>query len=253
MLKFIGIGSAFNYELGNTSAYIKENKTLLLIDCGETVFARIQEMNLLSDVENVYVAITHMHSDHVGSLASLIDYLYWNKNIVPNLILPNGDEESEVAEETFRKYLTILGISEDHYETTYADMMEDVLTGLKTINYLTVKHSPRLVSYAIELIFENKKIIYVGDNNDVSYMNKISYTMDENTFVYTDCSTGENEVHISLDALAEIFDEEKRKNIYCTHFDNYEVINKAKGLGFKVAGRELSKAELLKQIASRKI
>ena len=43
MLKFIGTGSAFNTELGNTSAYIKQNKTLLLIDAGPTVFARAKE------------------------------------------------------------------------------------------------------------------------------------------------------------------------------------------------------------------
>ena len=44
MLKFIGTGSAFNQDLGNTSAYIKDGETLLLIDCGETVFQRIKEI-----------------------------------------------------------------------------------------------------------------------------------------------------------------------------------------------------------------
>ena len=57
MLKFIGTGSAFNKDLGNTSAYIKENETLLLIDCGQTVFTRMQEINLLDDVKKVYIII----------------------------------------------------------------------------------------------------------------------------------------------------------------------------------------------------
>ena len=34
MLKFIGMGSAFNTGLGNTSAYIKKEDRMLLIDCG---------------------------------------------------------------------------------------------------------------------------------------------------------------------------------------------------------------------------
>lgn len=253
MLKFIGVGSAFNYEMGNTSAYIKENNNLLLIDCGETVFSRIKEMNLLTDVENVYIAITHMHSDHVGSLASLIEYAYSVKDITPNLILPSDEIESDAAENVLRNYLNILGVDEEHYDMTYADMMEDVFEGLKTIEYKKIKHSKKIVSYSIELVFEDKNIVYVGDNNDMEYMNKLSYTMTENTKIYTDCTTKENDNHISLEQLSQIFDEEKRKNVYCTHFENFDAYREAKDMGFKVTSRELSKAELLKQIASRKI
>lgn len=72
MLKFIGTGSAFNTELGTTSAYIKNEDILLLIDCGETTFARIMELKLLEDVKKAYIMITHMHSDHIAGLAALI-------------------------------------------------------------------------------------------------------------------------------------------------------------------------------------
>jgi len=68
MLKFIGIGSAFNTKLGNTSAYIKQNGVLLLIDCGELTFDRILKMNLLDDVNEVHIAVIHTHPDHIGSL-----------------------------------------------------------------------------------------------------------------------------------------------------------------------------------------
>jgi len=253
MLKFIGIGSAYNHEMGNTSAYIKENNNLLIIDCGETVFSRIKEMNLLNDVENVYIAITHMHCDHVGSLASFISYLYSVKQIMPNLLLPSDEIDSETVENTFREFLNIQGVSEDCYDTTYADMMEDVFSGLQYIEYKKVKHSNSLVSFALEFVFNDKKIIYVGDNNDVKYLTKISENMDESTIVYTDCTVKENNNHITLEQLAEIFDEEKRKRVYCTHFDDFNTINQAKDYGFKVTNRELSKAELLKQISNRKI
>ena len=75
MLKFIGTGSAFNTELGNTSAYIKQDQTLFILDCGETAFTRMKQLNIFEDVKNVYIAITHMHPDHVGSLGSLVFYL----------------------------------------------------------------------------------------------------------------------------------------------------------------------------------
>ncbi len=132
MLKFIGTGNAVNSEMGNTSAYIKENETLLLIDCGSTVFSRIKEINLLDDVKNVYVINTHTHNDHIGSLATLIGYLYFSKNIVTNIVLTNSDN-SEAQENTLRSFLTLSGVSEDYYEFVYGDMMEDVFENLVKI------------------------------------------------------------------------------------------------------------------------
>ena len=123
MLKFIGTGSAFNQDLGNTSAYIKDGETLLLIDCGETVFQRIKEIKLLDDVKKVYIAITHNHSDHIGSLGSLVEYLYFIKEIVPNFVLANGDNAVE-QEKSLRDYLTSVGVEEDKYDFVNGDMME---------------------------------------------------------------------------------------------------------------------------------
>ena len=112
MLKFIGTGSAFNTELGNTSAYLKSNETLLLIDCGESVFARIKKINLLEDVKNVYIIITHLHSDHVASLATLIEYLNIFKGIVPNIILTNEDS-NEAQEQAISSFLSLQGIEDN--------------------------------------------------------------------------------------------------------------------------------------------
>ena len=78
MLNFIGTGSAFNTELGNTSAFVKKNNSLLLIDCGGTVFHRFQELNIFEGLENLYIIITHTHPDHVGSLGEVIFYSYYN-------------------------------------------------------------------------------------------------------------------------------------------------------------------------------
>ena len=86
MLKFLGIGSCFNFDMGNTSAYYIDNKekTMLLFDCGETVFSELGKKGLLSDLEKATVIITHLHSDHVGSLPSLIFYFHY---VLPHLNL----------------------------------------------------------------------------------------------------------------------------------------------------------------------
>ena len=60
MLNFIGTGSAFNTELGNNSAFVKNNDSLILIDCGGTVFHRLQELSLLDGLQNLYIVITHI-------------------------------------------------------------------------------------------------------------------------------------------------------------------------------------------------
>lgn len=42
----MGIGSAFNTELNNTSVFVKNNNSWLFIDCGGTVFLRLQELSI---------------------------------------------------------------------------------------------------------------------------------------------------------------------------------------------------------------
>lgn len=253
MLKFIGTGSAFNTDMGNTSAYIKQNGTLFLLDCGETAFARMKQLNLFDEVENVYIAITHMHSDHVGSLASLIAYLNIFKDIVPTIVITNEDS-AEAQEQNFRTYLSVMGIGEDDYDFSYGDMLEDVLEGLKKVELVEITHSKAVTSYAIELYFEDKVIYYVGDNIDKEYLSNLSQTITLNDIIYTDCTNRDyaGRVHIMLDELAEIFTEAQREQVFCMHFDSYGVYSDARNLGFKTVNKELSVDDLLKQIAGRK-
>ncbi len=75
MLKFFGDGGAFDINRGSTSAYYIDGRTLILIDVGNGTFEKVYNMHLLDKVDKVEIFITHLHGDHVGSLASLCDYL----------------------------------------------------------------------------------------------------------------------------------------------------------------------------------
>ena len=91
-LKFLGRGSAFNVKEGNTSAYFIEEDQLFLIDCGEDVFAKLKQKSLLGGVRVVNLMITHTHSDHIGSLGSLVLYLYTVLHRPLKIILPDNEE-----------------------------------------------------------------------------------------------------------------------------------------------------------------
>lgn len=71
-LKFFGRGSGFNPAMGSTAAYFIEGNCLFLIDCGESVYRRIKEANLLDGIKVVYFFCTHTHSDHIGSAGNLM-------------------------------------------------------------------------------------------------------------------------------------------------------------------------------------
>lgn len=91
-LKFLGRGSAFNREEGNTSAYIKNKDNFFLIDCGELVYDEIEKRNLINEkIKNVSILITHLHGDHVGSLSSFIFWCYYKFNIIPLVIYPDRE------------------------------------------------------------------------------------------------------------------------------------------------------------------
>lgn len=79
-LKFLGTGSAFNVKRGNNCAYYKEGESILFLDFGESIFEKVVKKNVLSGIKNIFVAITHLHGDHAGSLSTLIYYACFNLN-----------------------------------------------------------------------------------------------------------------------------------------------------------------------------
>ena len=67
-LKFLGRGGSDNQLQGNNSAYFIEDRSLFLIDCGENIFEKILEKEILKEIDRIYLFITHTHSDHVRSI-----------------------------------------------------------------------------------------------------------------------------------------------------------------------------------------
>ena len=242
-LKFIGRGSAFNTKEGNNSAYIKRNGKLLLIDCGETVFARIKELNLLEDVTDVYVLLTHLHSDHSGSLGSLIAYCYYVLKIKINVIYPNMDKITDflALSELDNNAFTVL----KPYRCDAERILRDHKLNVRIMYFHTV-HTAIDNAYGYIIVDDEEKMVYYysGDSNRYLF-NDMKIVSDDDDIkdyiVYQDTCLADYDgnVHLSLNKLCEAVPcREVRKKIYCMHLDSDELMIKAKQAGFNVVKTE---------------
>ena len=267
-LKFLGRGSSFNLKEGNTSAFIKENKTLLLIDCGETIFKTIQEKNLLDDVKKVYILITHLHSDHVGSLSSLLMYCWYVKKIQAKIFYPDKELIKTFLEfqgNRFNQTYTFFDINNFEFpdipelnigRINYVETPHDKIvkkTECRVDGELTSYKSKTLfTTYSYEIIFSMTEPVrcsglgYIFYSGDSSIINEEAlYTLEKfitgeseylDVKIYQDTSLKDykGNIHTSLNQLKTKTPYPLRKNIYCMHLDCEELIDKAIIYGFNV-------------------
>lgn len=227
MLKFLGIGSCFNTDMGNTAAYYIEDDNLTLFDCGEMTFEAIKKRDLLKGINSVNIFITHLHSDHVGSLPTLIFYLNFIKKIKPTIWFPNND---------IVKFLTLSNVPKELYNYMLAKDNENFLYVIKQ------KHTIVKSAFGYVIKIKDKWICYSGDANsfELSWKPKANGFLwtDKNiiiSHIYHDVTMYINDAHVNLFDLLRMFPKFIRKNITLMHFDDEETKNYSKERGFKVA------------------
>lgn len=241
MLKFIGTGSAFNTELGNTSAYIKEGDSMFLIDCGSSVFKTIKEENLLNDVKHLNVFITHTHADHVGSLADLIFYMYYVKGAVDGLKV-NVITGHKVFVGDFLKMNGVIPnihfkeIKVSSTETFKVPHFRNLFLSDLSLN----RHVDELFCFGFDLYYNGFVVYYSGDTSTVHpvIVEKINNGYYDFVFVDTSLNDIDSRVHMHYTKLDTMLGESKyRKVIHCMHLDvsaeeNLAVLTE---LGFNIA------------------
>ena len=218
-LKPLGFGSAFNsQEYGNNSWYFVRKNQVFMIDCGSTVFNTFKEKGL-DKYSSVNVIITHLHTDHIGSLGTLIEYLFYVKGFKTDIITDIH------LRKDLRTLLSISGIEESMYNlitNTYED--KEVYHSNLGIIFLETDHVPQLQSYSLLIDFwdSQKRVYYSGDANDLpnilKIFNKPELSVD---YVYMDYSINGSLVHLSneqpLKQLAEWFSD---ATIHLMHLDD---------------------------------
>ncbi|AII27997.1 metal-dependent hydrolase [Bacillus phage Bobb] len=232
MLQFIGCGSAFNTELGNNGAFIKDQGVLLLIDCGSSTFGRLKQSGMLEDVRNIEVLVTHTHPDHVGSLGDLIFYSYYTLGIkvkvyssrfinLPILLGTMGVDYNKYTMTTLFEY--------NDYEAQ--DSRFDI-----SFRIVEVNHVPDLLCYGYLIRHQGKTIYYSGDCYEIP--EGILKMLDKGKidYFYQDTCAAEYEgnVHMSLTDLSLAIPPQQRSKVWCMHLDEGLTEKAVTDLGFNI-------------------
>lgn len=228
--------------LGNNSAFIKDGKDLFIIDCGSTTFERLKRTNILDGVENIYVAITHLHPDHVGSLGDLIFYSYYVINSPLTVIHPFGVKVKECLASmgVSSSFYSINTLDEEFYKTRFNNLQ---------IKSIRVPHVEAIPSFGYMIKYDGDLIYYSGDSfsipEDIRKMLNDGYI----DYFYQDTcvSDFDGNPHLTLSLLSMLVDLNMRKNVYCMHLDEGFTVNVAEDLGFNVVDNVINKSKALSE------
>lgn len=239
MLKFISTGSAFNAALGNNSAYFKAGKSLVLFDCGGSVFGSLVRGGLLSGVTEILVVITHTHPDHVGSLGDLILYNHHQLSARITIVYQHPEVVDAV--------LGPMGVSREYYQflnpsggSRFVIDSQDLRWELEAID---VKHSEKVFpyGYVVRPADGSSCFYYSGDAKEIPEQVLGAFRLGSIRLLYQDVSIfdGETNPHLSFSQLCQIIPMEMRSRVCCMHLDEMFDAQAAEQAGFKVARSSL--------------
>lgn len=244
-LNFLGRGSAFNPKEGNTSAYFIEGRELFLIDCGESVFSKLMELDLLNEIDRVNLLITHTHSDHIGSLGSLILYSYYvlNKplNIITSLYckhLPN-----------IERVLKGFGCTNNMYSFIDIEKYDNKFESFNMIRFIETNHVKELHCYGLLFSTSNGLVYYSGDTCKIDVIKLLieSGQAIDKMYVETTSIDYDNNIHLYIGKLNRVIPHNLKGKVYCMHVNNDECINNVIKNGFNMVDVVNNKRFILKK------
>lgn len=231
-LVFLGRGAAFNPKEGNNSAYFIENNQLFLIDCGESIFERLIESDILDGIKAINLMITHTHSDHIGSLGTLAMYSFYTLHKPLNIILPENAKHLVNIE----KILNGFGCTKSMYSYVDEKIFDGNYETFESIRYIETNHCDELNCYGLLFFTKNGIVYYSGDTREINIIKSLIASEQPIDKLYIDSTSVDfpGNVHLYIGTLLEVIPEELKDHVYCMHLNNDDCIKQAKSLGFNV-------------------
>ena len=232
-LNFIGRGAAFNPKEGNNSAFFVDNNKLFLIDCGENIFEKLHRHKFIDNFEEINILITHTHSDHIGSLGSLIMYAFFCLNKKVNIIVPTKGKQ---IKNNIKNIIQGFGCTNKMFEFVDDHEYDNNYTQFKNIRYMKTFHQEGLDCYGIMFNTKNGVVYYSGDTtelNNVKMLIKSGLPIDK-LYIDTTSANYSGTGHLYVGDVAKCIPEELKNKTYCMHFNNDECIKLAKQFGLNV-------------------
>ena len=229
-LEFSGRGAMLYPSEGNTSCIFKDTFNTFIIDAGSDVATKLIADKTLDSDSEFYFLNTHTHCDHIGSIGIMIQYLYYKKNKILNIIYDDNMLHLD-------KLLTILecmGIEKNQYRLIKSNTLTNKFSKFNDIKYKVSNHGDTpLDSSSIVIESNNGDILYTGDIADTKVIENFINKSNNIDKIFVDVSLTKSPVHISLDDLKFIKDELKSK-IWAMHINDKILEEKTKELGFNI-------------------
>lgn len=234
-INFLGRGSAFNVLEGNTAAYFIENDILFLIDCGETVFERLTQKSLFKGIKEIYVLISHMHSDHCGSIGSIGLYCQFVLNTKLKIVVPHHEEYINQLE----TLMTLFGNTKNAYEFIYEEQLDNRFNAFFKVRYELTLHDYQLICYSYTFETSKGGVFYSSDTRIIDNLVHFIETheiIDKMYMEVTDLCVPKD-IHLSIDKLLECIDSKWYSKIWMMHVRNDACIERVKKAGLNVVER----------------
>lgn len=190
MLRFFGRGSAFADS--QNSAYFVSGDDLILIDCPMSAFHTLRKRGIPQ--KQIYVLVTHTHSDHVGGIPMLIHFARYLTGAQVTVVAPSA----EVAADLEYLIARLDGCDPAAYRIITADALHtEWLVGV-----VPVSHVPALAGrcFGYRLRIQDTDVLYTGDTADLTPF--LPYLqLHSGAYLYTEAAAFDSGVHLYIDRI----------------------------------------------------
>lgn len=227
-LQFLGTGSAYNPIYKNSNAVLPIGDCLLMFDCGESAFETLYSNGFLEKYSTFIVAITHFHSDHVGSLGSFISYCHCQLHKKIYLVYPNDG---------IQKFLSFTGVPKSMY--THLTPAMSMPCDMLHLTAVQVQHDPMIDCFGYLVKVDDEQFFFGGDSAAIPA--DILSLLKEKKIdtIYQDVTyehSWESTCHGTLEGLCEQVPEAFRSQVVCMHFGS-DFVQSIEAKGFRAAAR----------------